>query len=120
VSLTLYHGIGSGKSTLAKSIVAQFPSFVRFSIDTYVFEHHGAYGKDYAADMYEPYQDEAEDALRNQLKDILRAGQRDVVLDYSFWEKETRDEYRSIIEQEGQGLYHSECLATTNLDMILS
>lgn len=99
------HRPGSGKSTLAKSITEAFPSFVRFSIDQYMFEHYGIYGRDFPPEMYEPYQDEAEAALKGQLRQILTTGSNDIVLDYSFWSRKTRDEYRAIVDAEGGGLY---------------
>lgn len=98
---------GSGKSTLAKSITAIFPSFIRLSIDRYIFEHHGVHGKDFHPDKYGVYQEEAEAALKEQLRQILAAGSRDLVLDYSFWSKGTRDEYRDIVDVEGGGVYQS-------------
>ncbi|PMD62454.1 uncharacterized protein K444DRAFT_342246 [Hyaloscypha bicolor E] len=50
---------GSGKSSLALSIVEQYPNFVRLSIDKYIFENHGVYGRDYTEDGYEGLQEEA-------------------------------------------------------------
>lgn len=102
---------GSGKSTLAKTIAATFPSFIRFSIDHYVFEHHGVHGKDFPPDMYETHQEEAETALKEQLREVLAARSRDVVLDYSFWSKARRDEYRAIIDNDGGGAYQSKMLS---------
>ncbi len=80
-------------------------NYVRMSIDTYIFEHHGTYGRDYPTNKYEDFQDEAETALKSQLGAILRVGIRDVVLDYSFYSKDTRDEYRDMIHEYGGGLY---------------
>ncbi|CZR64574.1 related to ATP/GTP-binding protein [Phialocephala subalpina] len=96
---------GSGKSTLARSIFHNYPNFIRLSIDKHVFEHHGVYDINYPASRYPELQLEAETALIQTLKQTLEEGERDVVLDLSFWSKEMREEYREIIEKEGGGRY---------------
>jgi hypothetical protein len=55
--------------------------------------------------MYEPYQDEAEAALKEQIKQVLAAKSKDLVIDYSFWSKENRDEYRELVNAKGGGDY---------------
>lgn len=78
------------------------------SIDAYVHAHHGLYKIDYPAEKYETYQLEAESALRQQLTDMLRSSASRVdslpvyvMLDFSFAFKETRDEWKSLIEKNG-------------------
>ena len=78
---------------------------MRFSIDQYVFDHKGVYGKDFPPEMYEEYLDEAEDALKQKLSGILEAGKEDAVLDYSFWSRARRDDYRNLISAHGAGAY---------------
>jgi predicted kinase len=80
----------------------------RLSIDAYIHAHHGLYKIDYPDEKYEPYQIEAESSLRQQLENTLRSSaQRDgnlppyVILDFSFAHKETRDEWKNLIEQGG-------------------
>ncbi|KFY42255.1 hypothetical protein V494_02502 [Pseudogymnoascus sp. VKM F-4513 (FW-928)] len=92
---------GSGKSTLAKAVVAKFPSFIRLSIDGYIYDKYGAYDRDYPASKYSEYQDEANDALKVRLQKILQDGKNDVVMDLSFAFRASRDEYRKIIEAGG-------------------
>jgi predicted kinase len=41
-----------------------------------------------------------EDALRTRLADLVRAG-KDVVLDFSFWSRATREEYRALLKPLG-------------------
>lgn len=91
---------GSGKSTFAKAICTRFPSFTRLSIDQYIFENHGWYGVDYPNEMYSQYQDEASAALDRKLIEMLRAG-KNLILDFSFWNKQDRDETKAIVEKEG-------------------
>jgi hypothetical protein len=53
--------------------------------------------------------------LKAQFRQLLQEGQRDVVLDFSFWNREYRDEWRDIVseerrmdgagEEEGRGKY---------------
>ena len=106
---------GAGKSTLSKTVVAQFPSFIRLSIDGYIWDKYGAYGRDYPASSLSTYQDEAEEALQARLREILSSGQNDVVLDLSFAFRVDRDEYRQIVEEGGARavLVYLECDKTT-------
>jgi predicted kinase len=91
---------GSGKSTLSHAIVAEYPSFVRLSIDGIVHEMHGVYGVDYPESMCDEYQDEAADIFEQRFRDRLDSG-GDVVLDRSFHSKEDRDYFRKLIERRG-------------------
>lgn len=93
--------VGAGKSTIAKAVIAKYPSFLRLSIDGYVFDKYGAYDRDYPASKLEAYQEEAEAALKVKLQEILRERKNDVVLDFSFAFRDTRDEYRKILESGG-------------------
>ncbi|KFX89445.1 hypothetical protein V495_02367 [Pseudogymnoascus sp. VKM F-4514 (FW-929)] len=92
---------GSGKSTLSKSVVAKYPSFIRLSIDAYIYDKYGAYDRDYPKSKYSEYQDEANEALKVRLKEILQGGKNDVVVDLSFAFRASRDEYRAIVEAGG-------------------
>lgn len=95
---------GSGKSTFAKALTqlssTQYSTPLRLSIDQYVWDHHGQYSVDYHPEIYESLQDEAEEANKNTLLEWIEQG-RCAVLDYSFWSRETRDEYRTLIESKG-------------------
>jgi predicted kinase len=53
--------------------------------------------------MYEEYQDEAEAELKREFGKILEEGERDVVLDFSFYNREYRDDWRGIVEEKGNG-----------------
>ena len=94
--------IASGKSTLAKAITDRLPQFTRLSIDEIIFERHGLYGVDYPADMslYQQYQDEADVIYHETLKPLL-AEEKDAVLDRSFYAKEDRYDFTSLIRSNG-------------------
>lgn len=94
-------GAGSGKSSLSKSILSTYSSFHRFSIDNYIFSHHGLYGVDYPAEKYETFQEEAEKSLRNKLAKILQLDNQDVILDFSFAFRAKRNEWKLLVEQLG-------------------
>jgi predicted kinase len=102
---------GSGKSSLALSIVEQYPNFVRLSIDKYIFENHGVYGRDYTEDGYEGLQGEAHERLEGELGNLIAGekgvggGERDVVVDLSFWRKEERGWWRERVRELGKGKY---------------
>ncbi len=89
---------GAGKTTYAKELEAQ--GFVRLSIDEEVWERFGRYGVDYDPSMYEQHSAEAEAVLQERLTELIRAG-RDVVVDYSFWERSTRDRYKHLVAEAG-------------------
>ncbi|KAM0414599.1 hypothetical protein ACHAPT_013560 [Fusarium lateritium] len=92
---------GAGKSTLAKQIVNRFPNFIRLSGDEIVHKTHGLYTIDYPEEKYEDYLDEAQEILIAELKRRLEEKEKDIVLDLSFWNKQYRDDYKSIIEGNG-------------------
>ncbi|KAJ5683256.1 hypothetical protein N7462_006421 [Penicillium macrosclerotiorum] len=92
---------GSGKSSLSKWIVSNHPSFQRLSIDAYIYNHYGLYNVDYPANKYNSYQQEAENALRQELTRLVRQGTGDAILDFSFAFQETRDDWKSLIESSG-------------------
>lgn len=91
---------GSGKSTLAKAVIGEFPNFTRLSIDEIIFERHGLYGVDYAADteLHEQYSIEADNIYLETFQRLLKE-KRDVVIDRAFYAKEDRDEYRKMVDE---------------------
>lgn len=89
-------------------MVKNYPTLTRLSIDKYIQVHHGLWKIDYPAEKYESYQSEAENSLRQQLKNTLHeSAQRGgslpphIILDFSFAFKESRDEWKHLIEQGG-------------------
>lgn len=93
--------LGSGKSSLSKWILSQHPTFERLSIDSYIYKRYGLYSVDYPAEKYSEYQEEAEEALRDELTSLLRHGARDVILDFSFAYQATRNEWKALVESQG-------------------
>ena len=94
---------GSGKSSLARSIVEQYPTFVRLSIDKYIFERYGVFGSDYREDEYERLQDEAHGWVVEELARVVGEGSRNVVVDLSFWERAERERWKEKVERVGGG-----------------
>lgn len=89
---------GSGKTTFAQRLEKR--GFVRLSIDEEIWATHGRYGIDYPIERYEQLKVEAEMKLRNELVVLLEA-KRDVVIDFSFWQRKRRNEYKELIERAG-------------------
>ncbi len=89
---------GAGKTTYAKQLEEQ--GYVRLSIDEEIWRRFGRYGVDYDASQYERFSDEAEVTLRQRLVELIGA-RSDVVVDYSFWSRATRDEYKAVVESAG-------------------
>ncbi|GGH19909.1 hypothetical protein GCM10008013_16920 [Paenibacillus segetis] len=92
---------GSGKTTFAQRLEKR--GFVRLSIDEEIWATHGRYGIDYPIEMYEQLKVEAELKLRNELVNLLNE-KRHVVIDFSFWQRKKRNEYKKLIE-DGGGLW---------------
>ena len=79
---------GSGKTTYAKSLEGE--GFERLSIDEEIWRRFGRYGVDFAADDYQRLSDSVEYDLRVRLINLVRHG-HDVVVDFSFWQRVSRD-----------------------------
>ena len=84
---------GSGKSTVAREYERQ--GMVRLSFDQEAWSRGIA-----AMPLAEDVRDEIESSLRTRLVDLVRTGS-DVVLDYSFWSRRMRDEYRALLRPLG-------------------
>ncbi|EFM12686.1 conserved hypothetical protein [Paenibacillus curdlanolyticus YK9] len=89
---------GSGKTTFAQQL--EQAGYVRLSIDEEIWSTNGRYGIDYSPDDYEQLKRDAEAKLRKELITHVR-NQRCVVVDFSFWARSRRDEYKQIIEEAG-------------------
>lgn len=86
---------GSGKTTYAKD--REKEGYVRLSIDEQVWEEYGQINVDFPSKSYERYTELIEGKLRIRLIELLQIGEN-VVLDFSFWNREKRMEYRALIE----------------------
>jgi predicted kinase len=84
---------GSGKSTVARQYERQ--GMVRLSFDQEAWSRGIT-----AMPLPEDVRGEIERELRARLADLVRAGS-DVVLDFSFWSRRMRDEYRDYLAPLG-------------------
>lgn len=84
---------GSGKSTVARKLKVE--GFVRLSFD------QEAWGRG-LREMPLPESDHAavEESLRRRLVELVTKGQ-DVVLDFSFWSRQMRSDWRALVESLG-------------------
>jgi predicted kinase len=89
---------GSGKTTFSQQLEKE--GFVRLSIDEEIWASHGRYGLDYPIEKIEEYKMEAENKLRNLLIKLI-SEKKQVVIDFSFWERAKRDKYKQLIENSG-------------------
>ncbi|WP_078380049.1 AAA family ATPase [Sutcliffiella halmapala] len=89
---------GSGKTTFAQRLEKE--GFVRLSIDEEIWASNGRYGIDYPEEKYEKYKEDAEVKLRQQLVELIQDKQQ-VVIDFSFWQRSRRNEYKQLIEEAG-------------------
>lgn len=87
---------GSGKTTFAKQVEAK--GFTRLSIDEEIWQRFGKYGVDYEPTNYPRHQDAARASLYRQVVDLLSVKQP-TILDFSFWSRASRDEYKQLIVQ---------------------
>lgn len=89
---------GSGKTTFAQQLEKK--GFVRLSIDEEIWTTNGRYGIDFPVEKYEKYKEDAERKLRNQLVKLIQDKQQ-VVVDFSFWQRSRRNQYKQLIEEAG-------------------
>lgn len=84
---------GSGKSTYAKRLERE--GMVRLSFDTEMWERG-------ISEVPLPHglREEIEADLRVRLLELVAVG-RDVVLDFSFWSRQMRDDYRHLLAPTG-------------------
>lgn len=89
---------GSGKTTYSQSLEAE--GYARLSVDEEVWARFGRYGVDYPPEDYPRLSAAAENAVRERLLVLLAEG-RDVVVDLSFWQRATRDQYKRLVSDAG-------------------
>jgi predicted kinase len=89
---------GSGKTTFSKQLEKQ--GFVRLSIDEEIWATNGRWGIDFPFEKMEEYKKDAENKLRNLLIELIRDKQQ-VVIDFSFWDRVRREDYKQLIETAG-------------------
>jgi predicted kinase len=85
--------VGSGKTTYALRLA-------RLSVDEYIWRKYGVFGVDFDEPQWIGYQAEAEADLKDRLVAHIRAGE-DVIVDFSFWNRAMRDEYKRLVESAG-------------------
>lgn len=84
---------GSGKSTYAKGLEDQ--GMVRLSVDVVMWERGFT-----TVPLSQVLRDEIEAELRTRLLELVVGG-RDVVLDFSFWSRQMREDYRHLLAPTG-------------------
>ncbi|MEH7386860.1 ATP-binding protein [Bacillus sp. JJ1521] len=89
---------GSGKTTFAQQLEKE--GFVRLSIDEEVWATNGRFGIDFSMEKIEEYRNDAERKLLNLLIKLIH-DKRQVVIDFSFWDRVSRDQYKELIEKSG-------------------
>ncbi|RSD28654.1 AAA family ATPase [Mesobacillus subterraneus] len=89
---------GSGKTTFSQELEKE--GFERLSIDEEIWATHGRYGIDFPMDKIEEYKIDAERKVQNSLIKLI-ASKQHVVIDFSFWSRATRNQYKKMIEDSG-------------------
>ncbi|MFF0290791.1 AAA family ATPase [Streptomyces sp. NPDC005262] len=91
---------GAGKTTYAKELVRR--GYVRLSIDEVVWQRLGRRdaGLVLKAEEFDQLKEEVRREQRQELVELMLAG-RDAVVDYSFWSRAARDDYKALIENHG-------------------
>ena len=84
---------GSGKTTFAQGLEAQ--GMTRLSFDVVMWERGIS-----TVPLPQDLRDEIESELRARLLALVEAGQ-DVVLDFSFWSRQMRADYRRLLAPTG-------------------
>lgn len=89
---------GSGKTTYAKQ--KEKEGYIRLSIDEEMWSIYGQKGVDYPEKQYDELSDKVEHILRESMISLIKDG-KNVVIDFSFWNKDSRNLYKNIIEKMG-------------------
>lgn len=89
---------GSGKTTYA--LEKEKEGFVRLSIDEEMWKTYGRRGVDFPEEEYDRLSEKVERKLQADMEALIEEG-RDVILDLSFWSRESRDRYRQLIRRAG-------------------
>ncbi|HMO10823.1 MAG TPA: ATP-binding protein [Actinotalea sp.] len=84
---------GSGKSTLARRLESEGMTRLSFDVEAWRRGHR-------SMPIPEADRREIEVALRDRLVDLVATG-ADVVLDFSFWSRRMREEYRALLRPLG-------------------
>lgn len=84
---------GSGKSTWSEKFVQENPNTVWYKLDKEFFKKHKS---SFYGDKFQEYEEEVKREILEKVKMDIQTG-KDVILDYGFWKKADRDEYRRII-----------------------
>ncbi|WP_042442959.1 AAA family ATPase [Streptacidiphilus jiangxiensis] len=89
---------GSGKSTYARALESR--GYTRLSIDEVVWARIGHDAADLDPADYERLKAAVEQELWNELLELMEA-KLPVVIDYSFWNRATRERYKAAVESHG-------------------
>jgi predicted kinase len=91
---------GAGKTTYAMELVGR--GFARLSIDESVWQRLGQRdaGLVLEAEAFDQLKEEVRREQRQELVELMLAG-RNVVVDYSFWSRAARDDYKALVESHG-------------------
>ena len=93
----LIHGfIGSGKTTYATKLERELPA-LRFSIDEWITQ---LYGQNPPSDKFDEYHHRVTSLIWQVAIQALRLEQ-DVILDFGFWSRSSRDDARDRVEEVG-------------------
>ncbi|MCR8848262.1 ATP-binding protein [Rossellomorea sp. SC111] len=89
---------GSGKTTFSQ--ILERSGFARLSIDEEIWTTNGRWGIDFPMEKVEVYRKDAEEKLRHRLIEFIQDKQQ-VVIDFSFWDRARRNQYKKLIEDSG-------------------
>jgi len=91
---------GSGKSTYAQRYVDA--GYARLSLDEAIWQRLDGRdaGRVLEPDEFDALKVEVRLEQRRELADLMASG-RDVVVDYTFWSRARRDDYKALIEARG-------------------
>ena len=91
---------GAGKTTYAMELVRR--GFARLSIDEVVWQRLGQRdaGLVLGAEAFDRLKEEVRREQRQELVELMQA-RCDVVVDYSFWSRAARDDYKALVERHG-------------------
>lgn len=109
-TLHLIHGfVGAGKTTFSRTLEAKIPA-IRFTIDEWIVK---LYGHNPPKDKFDEYSDRVSSLIWQLTIQLLNLD-RDVILDFGFWSRASRDRAREFaLSVDAEVKLYSICCSDT-------
>lgn len=107
-TLHLIHGfVGVGKTTFAKKLESESENTVRFTLDEWMI---ALFGQNPTKEEFVEFEPKIKVLIWKTVEQLLKNG-TDIILDYGFWKRAERDDYKNLGKNLGimVKLYNLQC-----------